>query len=51
MKLTASLASGNPRKKKHLVREWVVNNIPWFEKWEALDELSLSEESDDTAQI
>ena len=45
-KLPPNICIGNPRKKKHLIRNWVEKNIPRFEKWEGFDGLSVPEESD-----
>ena len=45
-KLPPNICIGNPRKKKHLIRNWVEKNIPRFEKWEGFDGLSMPEESD-----
>ena len=46
-KLPVNIRNGNPRKNKKLIKNWVVDNIPRCEKWQGLDGVSASEESDD----
>ena len=33
-----NLAEENPRKNKAKIKEWILSNIPRFEKWEGLNE-------------
>ena len=47
LRLPVELASGDPRKKKKLISNWIRENIPWDKKWDGLDEaLNESEDSD-----
>ena len=47
VKLPNNLSTGDPKKKKALIKSWVIENIPWNTKWEGLNSRSsTSEESD-----
>ena len=46
-KLPVHLTDGDPKKKKVLLKDWILNNIPWNDKWEYLNqECCSSDESD-----
>ena len=47
VKLPSNLSTGDPRKKKALIKNWIIENIPWDSKWEGLNSAnSSSEESE-----